>query len=159
MDATSSAAVIVEISSFMTNIFRGSKNLSAFKLARGYAPLILGISRQMISQELLDVHTERETTRAIERIMRANEPKLIDHEQLKKGEKVLVYHKSSKQNELNVWLEAKVESSERNMVMCKRSRKGKAMSVAYEDVRILPKGELTQELMRPEAAVETQDDH
>lgn len=60
----------------------------------------------MISQELLDAHTEQETTRAMERIMRANVPRMIDHEQLKKGGKVIVYHKSSKQNEHNTWLEA-----------------------------------------------------
>lgn len=100
-DKDAKPETIIARTSFMTNLFRGSKVMSAFQLVRGYAPSILGIPRRVVPQELLDSHTERETTPALERVMRSNMQRLVERTKLTERRDVLVYYKSSKQNEPN----------------------------------------------------------
>lgn len=90
-DATASADVLITRSSFMTNVFPGTKILSAFQVARGYFPSILGMPTRMSSQDLINAHTVRESTRALERILRSHSPTLIDRSQLHPGTEVLIY--------------------------------------------------------------------
>lgn len=52
----SSAADIVARVSFLTNMFHGNYILSAFQLARGYAPSILGIPSTVVTEDLLAAH-------------------------------------------------------------------------------------------------------
>lgn len=75
--------------------------------------------------------------------MRSNHPTLIDPTQIPSGTEVIVYYKSSKQNEANEWIPAKVQRASQHIVTCRKSGKGPPMNVAYEDLRLLPKGELT----------------
>lgn len=89
--------------------------------------------------------------------MRSKVPKLINKGQLDKGRKALVYHKSSKQNEPNEWIRATVASVDEHMAMCKRATKGPPMCITYEDLRLLPDGELTQELMSKEVEDDAKD--
>lgn len=97
-------------------------------------------------------------TRALERILSAQAPTLVDRTQLMKGRPVLVYYKSSKQNEPSRWQETSVESAEEHMVMCKKSSKGTAMTVTYEDIRLLTDSERTREIMMMEAEDDDDDD-
>lgn len=92
---------LVARASFMTNLIHGSKIINAFQMARGYAPSILGIPRQVVSQDMLDAHIDLEAIRAIEWIMRSKMPNTVNPDQLLSVTQVFVYYKSSKQNEPN----------------------------------------------------------
>lgn len=87
-DMKASAETIVASESFMTNPFHGSKIMSAFRMAKGYSPYIIGIPRRMVKQELLDSHVQREATRAIEKVLRYRIPGVVDSEMLRKGAEV-----------------------------------------------------------------------
>lgn len=153
-----SAAVNMVRLSFMTNIFMGVKTPSAFQLSGRYALSLLGIPRKMITQDLLDVYSEREKNRAMERIMRANAPRIVDHGKHRKDDEMLVYYTSSNLNEPNQWLEPTVELAEQTMLLCKRSSKGPHMSLTYEDVRLIPEGQLKPELIQIEANEDIEED-
>lgn len=87
----------------MSNLIRGYKKMSSFLLALVYALYILGIPRQVVTQELLKAHLDREATRAIERVMRCKAPHKIYREQLSPV-KGFIYYKISKQNEQIDWV-------------------------------------------------------
>lgn len=147
-DARPTSEVLIARASFMTNLTRGSRVMNAFQLARGYAPSVVGIPKQIISEELLHAHVERESTRALERLMRAKDPQTLDQTQLPTGTDVFVYHHSSKHCEPNEWIPATVINAEKHIVICRRRNKGPPMKVSYNDVRLMPRGPLTQELMQ-----------
>lgn len=149
-DTKANPHTLVARASFFTNLIHGSKLMNSFQLARGYAPSILGIPRQVVTQELLDAHIDRESTRAMERVMKANAPNTINPERLPKGTHVFVYYKSSKQNERNEWIPATVINAGDHIVECRRKEKGPPMTIGYNDIRLRPTGELTNELMKYE---------
>lgn len=151
--------VLIARASFLTNLFRGSKVMSAFQLARGFTPSILGIPRAIVSGELLDAHVERESIRALERIMKSKSPETIDHGQLTPGTKIATFHKSSKQNEPNQWISAVVVKADEHVITCRRRNKGPPMTVSHNDVRLMPSGDLTEELMRYENEDDFTDDY
>jgi len=142
-----SPAELIARASFLTNVFAGSKLLSAFQLARGYSPSILGIPRSIVSQELLDAYREQVSIRAIQRMLKARNPETAPVRELKPGTKVWVYFNTSKQNEPTRWVSATVVEAQKNLVLCRRSNRGPPMSVAYEHIRIAPSDPLTAELM------------
>lgn len=49
------------------------------------------------------------------------------------------------------WIVAKVVEAGRHIAKCKRFEKGNPMKVAYEDIRLRPKGEPADELIRTES--------
>ena len=51
------------------------------------------------------------------------------------------------QNEKVEWVKAKVVKSEQHYRLARKSTRGPPMRIAYEDVRLAPKGSLTQELL------------
>lgn len=144
----SSPAMLVARASFMSSMFHGNAILSAFQLARGYSPSILGVPSSDVSQSMLDAHMESVAVRAINRVSRSKMRNVEPRSSFPKGAKVWIYYKTSKQNERPRWVEAWVIEAEVHMVKCRRNKKGPPMSVAYEHIRIAPKGELAQELMK-----------
>lgn len=92
---TASPATLVARASFMTNIFHGNAKLSAFQMARGYAPSVLRVPTTDVSQSVLAAHTESVAVRAIKKALRANicevEPQSCFH----KGMRVWVFYKTS----------------------------------------------------------------
>lgn len=149
-DGKAKAETIVARASFVTNLIRGSKVMSSYQLARGYSPSVLGIPSQVVSQDILDAYVERESTRALEKIMRAKDNTTIEPEQLATGTDVYVFYKSSKHNEPNEWVPATVINARADMVICKRRSRGPPMTVSYSDIRMMPRGQLTQDLMQME---------
>lgn len=75
--------------------------MSAFQLARGYTPSILGIPHKVVSRELLSADMAREAMRALERIKHSNMSATVCKDDLSPGMVILVYYKSSKQNDAN----------------------------------------------------------
>lgn len=139
---------LVSRASFMTNLFHGSSILSAFQMARGYTPSVLGIPSTVVSQDLLDAHIETTAIRAIQRTKRAKDNGVEPKSTFNRGDRVWVFYKSSQQNIPVGWIEARVVEAHEHYVKCRRSAKGPPMSIAYEHVRLAPKSELTNELTR-----------
>lgn len=105
---TESPETIASRTSFQTNVMRGSKLMSAFQMERGYKPSVLGIPRSIISEDILNIHVEHSSIREIERIMRFKSSETIDPNKMNMVNRILVYHKRSKQNEPNEWISAYV---------------------------------------------------
>lgn len=132
-----------------------------FQLARGYAPSILCIPRVIFTEDLLQAHISMQATRAIERIMRSRTKKQkenIDTDMIRKCTDILVYYKSSKMNEVNECIRAKVEQTQQHMVICRRNEHGLPMKFSYEDVRLIPQGDLDTQLVMTIDDENTDDD-
>lgn len=80
---------------FFSNCFSGTRILSSFELARGYAPSILGTSPRKVTPELMSAHKEQIAVRALQRLLHARAPSLIPPSSIKPGDIVLYYHSSS----------------------------------------------------------------
>lgn len=127
-------------------MFHGNSNLSAFQLARGYAPSILGIPSSVVTIDILNAHVAVVATRALHRVMKSRDNNVQAKEAFKKGDQVWVFFKTSKQNERVRWISAQVVEALKHGLKCRRSNKGQAMTVAYEHVRLAPTGALANEL-------------
>lgn len=64
--------------SFLSNLTKGYKCISSFQMAKGFSPSILGIPMEVLSNETIKSHIDKESIRAIERIMKSNTPKTTD---------------------------------------------------------------------------------
>lgn len=105
--------------SFITSLIWGNKCMNALQLAKDYSPSVFWIRREMISQGMVDSHLERESRRAIETMIKSQTPKLIYKIILKQGIKVFVYHRISKPNKPNEWIEANIQDSNEHIITCK----------------------------------------
>lgn len=74
------------------------------------------------------------------------------------GAAILVYYKSSNQNERNEWIPATVPESTEHSVVCRRHERGLPMNVAYGDVRLLPDDALAKRLATVDADEESDDE-
>ena len=133
---------------FLRNLFSGSKLASSFEQVRGYTPAVLGLPQTFVPQQLLDAHKEQEATRALERTLRARRPHTVTRTALPPGTEIWFYHHSSKNNEPNCWLRAKVIKATEHIVYARRTSRGPPLQLAYEDIRITPNNELAQQLLR-----------
>lgn len=131
---------------FFSNIFSGSTILSSFELVKGYSPSLLGIPTKVISQEILDAHKEQVATRAIQRLLKARSPNTPTAHMLPQGRKIYVFMKPSRGTA--VWTEAEVIDPRDHFVVARRSRHGRPMKVAYEDIRLVPEHPLAIEPMQ-----------
>lgn len=122
-DTNAKPETLVARASFMTNLIRGSKYMSAYQMARGHTPSIFGIPRQMISQYVINAHIERESTRSIERLIKSKVSKTVNTAILTPGMKILVYYKRSKQNEVNEWIESTIQELNYHVISAKRNPK------------------------------------
>lgn len=146
-NTSASPTTLIARASLMKNMFHGNATLSAFQLAHGYVPSIAGVPDSLVSQELLDAHVEIMASRAIQRVLQSKQPNLLQREALSSGTKIWVYFNTSKQNDPERWLQATVVEAGEHQVKCRRSRRGPPMCVAYNHIRLVPTGELAQELM------------
>lgn len=149
-DTTSEPTSIVGRASFLCNLFHGSKLLSAFQLAKGYVPSILGMPRQQVPSELFDTHVQMTAARAIQRALHGRIPNTVKRSSLTLGTKIWIFHKGSRHTDPVEWLKGTVVEANEHMVRCKREDRsgGPPMYIAYEDITIRPSGELAEELMQ-----------
>lgn len=158
-DANASPATVVARASFLTNCIRGSKLLSAFQLVRGYRPSVSGIPAKVITTDMINSYISNEATRALNRMMNARMPIELSSHLLTPGLSILVFYKSSKQNEKIGWIPATVVETTEHSVVCSRSEKGPPMNVAYGDVRLLPDNDLARRLANVDAEDDSEDDN
>lgn len=145
-NTTASPSTLVARASMMTNVFHGSSVMSSFQLARGYAPSLAGVPSNVVPQELLDAQVQMSAARAVQRLLKAQNPPLTGRDTLPRGTLVWVYYNTSKQNEPVGWVRAVVESAGEHVVRCRRSKRGPPMMVAYEHIRLAPTGELARDM-------------
>lgn len=137
---------LVARASLVTNLLHGSATLSAFQLARGYSPSILGVPSSKVPADLMQAHIEMKSIRAIQKVLKGRAAHTVPPSALYPGRAIWVFYKTSQQNVPVRWVAATVEKAERHFVRCRRSSRGPPMKVAYEHVRLKPQGELTAEL-------------
>ncbi len=139
---------IIARSCFLSNLFSGSKLLSSFQLARGYSPSILGIPTSTIPQDLLEAYKSQTATRALHKLLHTRAPNTVPTNMLPVNRLIWVYHKSTKHNEPNQWEKARVISCHPHFLIAKgiTATHGPPMKVAYEDIRLVPQGQLTEYL-------------
>lgn len=147
-NTTASPSTLVARASFMTNLFHGSSTLSAFQLARGYSPSVLGIPWTIVPEELFNAHIEHAANRAVHRILRSRSPGTVRAENLTPGTRIWAFYKSSKHTEPVSWISASVVEAGAHVVKCRISRKGPPLMEAYEDIRLEPTGKLASELLK-----------
>lgn len=139
--------LLIARESLLTNLLHGNSGVSAFQLTRGYSPSIVGLPASVVSQEMIDAHTEVCANRALHRVLKSRSPKLVRSAMLKKGTRIWVFHNTSSQNIPKTWVEATVIDTSPHYVKCRRSQRGRPMTVAYEHVRIAPNNKLARELL------------
>lgn len=66
---------------------------------------------------------------------------------LKTGEPVYFYYKSSKNNERDEWKSGKIIAIEKHYAIIQSDLTARKTKVAYEDIRVKPWSDLTRELM------------
>lgn len=69
---------------FISNVLYGSKMMSAFKMARGYTPAIIGLEKKPISKEILKAHEEKVARRALHKLQRHRSPQTVPRENVQK---------------------------------------------------------------------------
>lgn len=82
----------------MSNCIYGYKVIVAFELAKGYVPSIYVNPSRLIPENILIAHKQQEATRALNRMLRTRERKILSANDIKRGDKVLYYYNSSKGN-------------------------------------------------------------
>lgn len=63
--STASNTVLLVRATFLSNIFSGSRTLSAFELVRGYSPALFGAGHRLISPNLIEAYKDCEYVRAL----------------------------------------------------------------------------------------------
>lgn len=141
--------ILVKRASFITNLLHGNSILSSFQLARGYSPSVLCIPAKVVPSNLLIAYKQTSASRAVNKLLRSHQHLPLTRQCLPAGTDVWIYYNTSKQNERTRWVKGKVVETHQHYVTCRRSMKGQPMKVAYEDIRLAPKGELAAELQAP----------
>lgn len=146
-DSASSAATLVKKACFISNCLHGSKILSSFELARGYAPSIVGNPARKIPPDVLHAHKRQTAKRALHALLRSKNAKVMNSTDVEIGDRVGYYYNSSKANEKAEWREGKVKRIHTHMVEIDTGRKGRDARVAYEDLRHLPKPNMVEDML------------
>ena len=144
---TADAKKIVARAVFLSNMFSGSSKMSSFELAKGYTPSIIGIPSSRVTPELLQAHREQAATRALQKLLHTKNPSVLQSSILQPGDPVWVFYETSSKAKKREWVKSTVVKAEQHRVLARRSTKGPPMRVAYEDIRIAPSSQLTQDLM------------
>lgn len=145
--ATEDGHSIIQKIPFLSNVFSGSSILSAFELARGYQPSILGTGSKAAGKDIIRAHLRQAAVRALHRLLRSRHPKISDKTAIKAGEDILYFYNSSKQNESKEWRTGVVKTVHDHYVEIQSHKKGPPTRAAFEDIRIPPKEPLAEALM------------
>ena len=129
---------------FLSNVFAGSRIASSFEMARGYTPGISGLCHLKVSSELVQAQKARTARRALQRLLSSHKSTPICKSLLPSGRKIWFFDKDRK------WHEIQVRSTEPYFVTCRRKKKGPALKIAYEDIRLAPDNSVDYQLLSSE---------
>lgn len=128
-------------------MFSGNSILSSFQLVCGYSPSIVGIPKTIVTEELLQAHTEQVALRTLQLLLETHAPRTVRRDLFNADDPVWVYYRFYKPNEKACWVRATVVSAGDHFLTVRRSTRGPPMRVAYEDVPHAPRNPLTSELL------------
>lgn len=146
-DPDSDVSTLIRKACFLSNCLHGSRILSSFELARGYTPSIVGNPAQKIPAEILHDHKRQTARRALHKLLRARNNKILTKNDVKTDDRVGYFYNSSKGNERAEWREGKVRRVGENMVEVATGKKGRDAKVAYEDLRLIPSASTVEKIM------------
>lgn len=136
---------ILSRASFLANIILGSKLLSSFEMARGYSPAILGLPKSKVSEEMQAAQQEQQSRWALAKLRSGRNPTCLEPTDLPRGTPVYFFKRGDKKRS---WRKAFVRSAEEHSVLlsCDPTHTGKPSRAAYEDIRLIPRNTLLQDL-------------
>ena len=129
---------------FLSKYFSGSLIWSSFEVARGYASSILGVPSTTISTELVSDHKEQIATRALQRLLQSRAPFTISLSCVIPSDRILLYFRSTKNNETDEWRESIVQSVHAHFLETRRSHRAPVCRIAYADICLPPQSHLTK---------------
>lgn len=138
---------------FLSNILSGNSILSSFQLVYVYQPAILGLSRSIYPENLLEAYKKLTTTRALQKILFSRNVISPPSTIFKEDEPIWVWYGSSKSNKQNEWVRAKVAKVHHHYLEVRRvsadgiSALGFTVKPVYEDVRLASQGDLTDNIL------------
>lgn len=146
-NSTAKVETLIARAAFLSNLFSGSKLLSSFEIIRGYSPSVVGLPKSFVTQELLDAHKEQAAIRSLQRLLHPA------HRQLYRNSSSTPvipsgYTTNIRSNSrLTNGLKETVVSPEDDYPIARRFARGQPICAAYEDVRFVPRSDLTTELL------------
>lgn len=146
-DGVSNVNILLARACFLSNCMYGSKLMSAFELAKGYTPSVMGNPSKLIPHDVLEAHKQQTATRALNRLLRGRNVKRLRPEDLQLGDRIAYYYNTSKASEKPEWREGAVAKIHNEIVEVTTGKKGPNARIAYEDLRIMPRDKLAQDLM------------
>jgi hypothetical protein len=136
-DTSSPLFVIVARGILCSNALLGNRLCSSFELARGYSPAFGSLPQSVLHPSIVDAFHERTAARAIHRMLTAKKPFILHRLLLPRGTPVWTYLKDKK------WHRCLVAEAKENFVTVRRHPKGPAMALAYEDLRLAPRNNVS----------------
>ena len=149
---------LVKFAVFLSNVFAGYDQLaSAFELARGYTPSLMGTKMMRVPSEIIEAHKDLIAKRALNRILRTRAVTPVAPNILTPGTQIYGYVKLKKGQAK--WCPFSVIRCDRHKVEVRRASRGPKMLLALEDVRLRPQNPLARSLVEHEMGIpEHQDD-
>lgn len=144
---TDSPSKVLAKAVFLSNAFAGSRTLSAFQLARGYCPTIVGNPSYKICDEMVEAHKQQMAARALNRLLRSRNHGGIDPSSIKPGDEILYFYESSIQSEKKEWKSGTVIHVLPHYVEISGKSNGRSVRIAYDDIRLKPKSAFAQRMM------------
>lgn len=99
-----------------------------------------------MSPDLIQEHKHQIANRALNRLLRSRNQNILEQCAIKPGDEVLFFFHTNQQSKPPERRKRTVRNIRPNYVKLSASRNGPLSIVAYEDLRLLPKSALTQEL-------------
>ena len=131
-------------SCFLSNVFAGSRIASSFEMARGYTPAIAGLRQTVVSPDIVHAQLSRTARRAFQKILSSHKHPTVRKSVLAPGRKIWFFDKDEK------WYQVQVKKAEDHFVTCRRKKKGPALKIAYEDIRLAPCNPIDNQLLSSE---------
>lgn len=127
---------IISRAAYYRNVLYGNKTLSAFEMARGYTPAIVGLSKQMTTQQIKNAQNELAARRALKALDKQRSPVNVLKEDLFRDREVYYFKRDGK---FGKWYKRFVHSTEDHIIniSSKKTHKGAPIRAAYEDVRLV----------------------
>ena len=132
---------IIKKSCFLTNIFYGSKLVSAFELARGYTPKLLGkggISN--LPKGIIEAYLDSQATRKLQKVLSSNHTTKIVPNCIRVGDRILGYIRNSL-DKFGAWKEYTIHGIPEDRLSVIVKPGAHILRLAPEDIRVMPQNE------------------
>lgn len=155
----------VSRATFLSNSLSGNSILSSFELVHGYQPAILGMPRSIYLPSILEAYKKLTFTRALKTNLRSRNVNSPIPTMFKQNGPIWVWYASTKSNERNECVRAQVPKPHQHYIEARRVSqdekvsKGIAMTPAFEDVRLAPQGDLTENVLSSILEKQLSDSH